>query len=93
MLVKLLTFMHLFLCCLHGEVVECKQHVIHIWSGMLFLTSVKNLDLITKHNLISCTVGTVFAAYHIEVINLSAVFEEPAEHMFAKMQTFSRCSQ
>ena len=47
---------------------------------MLFLTSIKNLNLITKRNLMACAVGAVFAVYRADVINMSAIFEEPAEH-------------
>jgi hypothetical protein len=55
---------------------------------MLFLTSIKNLNLITKRNLMACAVGAVFAVYRADVINMSAIFEEPAEHMFAGMRSF-----
>ena len=36
----------------------------------------------------SCAVGAVFAASRADVTNLSAVFEEMAEHMFAEMRKF-----
>ena len=88
MLVLTLTFIRVFLFSVHGEEVDCKQRVIGIWAAMLFLTSVKNLNLITKRNLMACAVGAVFAAYRTDVINMSAIFEEAAEHMFAGMRGF-----
>ena len=88
MLVLTLTFMRVFSFSVHGEEVDRKQRVIGIWAAMLFLTSVKNLNLTTKRNLMACAVGAVFAAYRADVINMSAIFEEPAEHMFAGMRSF-----
>ena len=92
MLVLTLTFMRVFLFSVHGEEVHCKQHVIGIWAAMLFLTSIENLNLITKRNLMACAVGAVFAAYRADVINMSAIFEEPAKHMFAGMRGFFKMS-
>ena len=87
-LVLTLTFMRVLLFSVHGEVVDCKQRVIGIWASMLFLTSINNLNAITKRNLMACAVGAVFAAYRADVVNMSAIFEEPAEHMFAGMRNF-----
>ena len=87
-LILTLTFMRTFLFAVHGEEVDRKQRVIGIWAAMLFLTSIKNLNPITKRNLMACAVGAVFAAYRADVINMSAIFEEPAEHMFAGMRSF-----
>ena len=88
MLVLTLAFIRVFLFSVHGEEVDCKQRVIGIWAAMLFLTSVKNLNVTTKRNLMACAVGAVFAAFRADVINMSAIFEEPAEHMFAGMRGF-----
>ena len=89
MLVLTLTFMRVLLFSVHGEEVDRKQRVIGIWASMLFLTSIKNLNLTTKRNLMACAVGAVFfAAYRADITNMSAIFEEPAEHMFAGMRSF-----
>jgi hypothetical protein len=34
----------------------------------------------------ACAVKAIFAAYHADVINVSAIFEELAKHVFASMQ-------
>lgn len=71
------------------RLIGCKQCVIGIWAAMLVLTSIENLNLITKRNLMACAVvGAVFAAYHADVINMLAIFEEPAKHMFAGIRGF-----
>jgi hypothetical protein len=88
MLVLTLTFMRTFLFSVHCEKVDRKQRVISICAAMQFLTSIKNLNAITKRNLMACAVNAIFAAYCADVINMSCIFDEPAEHMFAGMRNF-----
>ena len=52
------------------------------------MTSLKNLNPITKKNLMACAVGAVFAAYRADVINIFVIFEEPTQHLFAGMRSF-----
>ena len=74
-----LYFIRLGLYAVNTKVLDAKIRVSFLWRYMIWITSIKNICIVTKRNIVTSTIGMLFLAIRSDVPHTRDATYEPSE--------------
>jgi hypothetical protein len=85
-----LYFMRLHLYAVNSKELNATSRVTFMWATMIWMTSITNVSIITKRNIVSATIGMCFLMLRSDVPNPRHATSEPSEHVFGTIRSEKR---
>ena len=85
-----LYFMRLQLYAVNCKKLDSIHRISFLWASMLWMTSMTNVCVITKRNIVTSTIGLVFLIARSDVSHPRHTTSEPCEHVFGNARRYKR---